>query len=232
MRLLVVAVIVAACGHPAVPHPQASRPEGNVHRAIRTTSPDAQRHFDRGLGHAYGFNFDAAKLEFTAALAADPSCAMCTWGLAYVAGPNINERDKRWPGAAENAAKAVELANNPVEHALADALVIRYSKDNAAYADALHTVAAGRTDDPDVAVLLAESLMLAIPIGTPYWPLGGAPSSGVTEARTALEHVLAREPDHIGAIHFYIHLMEESADRARPCPTRTSWRRSHPAQGT
>jgi len=229
MRALVLSVILAACGHPpAHPMPPQATPAGNVHRAIRTTSPEAQRHFDLGLAHAYGFNFDEAQYEFMTALHADPDCAMCMWGIAYCTGANINERDKHWPGGAEAAARAQELAKDPVERGLADALAARYGQPHGtpitdhgpfdlAYAEALRALARAHPDDNDVQILLSEALMLTLPIGAPYWP-AGTRIPAVTDARIALESVLARAPDHIGAIHFYIHLMEESSDLGKAIP--------------
>src|SRR4051812_44755416 len=102
MRLWV--VFLAACAHvSAVP----TLPDmGRVHRAMATTSREAQVHFDAGLALAYGFNYDEAGVEFEIAVRADPSCAMCWWGLGYIGGPNINDPMKQWPvayGAAERA---------------------------------------------------------------------------------------------------------------------------------
>src|SRR4051812_11058007 len=117
-------VLLAACVHagtiPSAPG------MGHVHRAIATTSPEAQRHFDAGLALAYGFNYDEAAFEFNAAAHADPSCAMCWWGLAYVMGPNINDAAKQFPMALDLAQRATALAATPVEKALAAALVTRF----------------------------------------------------------------------------------------------------------
>lgn len=213
MRLLV--LLLVACH--ASPRPSTTFAAGNVHRTIKTTSAEAQLHFDRGLAHAYGFNFDEAQYEFGAAVHADPTCAMCQWGLAYVGGANINEREKRWPGIDDAAARAVALAHEPIERRLAEALVVRYRRGAEpvaaakAYADAMHAIAQSAPNDIDVAVLATEAVMLTYPLGAPWWPRGGS-LANIVEARRALEHSLARDSNHIGAIHFYIHLMEDSPD--------------------
>src|SRR5690348_11762139 len=104
-------VFLVACAHvPAVPTLPGM---GHVERPIATTSPVAQRHFDAGLALAYGFNFDEAGFEFQLATRADPACAMCWWGVAYVSGPNINEGMKQWPAAYESAQRAAKLAHTP-----------------------------------------------------------------------------------------------------------------------
>jgi tetratricopeptide (TPR) repeat protein len=184
---------------------------GTVHRAIKTTSTEAQQHFDRGLAYAYGFNFDEAQFEFLTALHEDPACVMCMWGLAYVGGPNINEPDKRWTGVAEAAERAAHLAADPVEKALADALVVRYQQGAAAYATAMQPIAHAHPDDVDATILYTEAVMLTYPLGAVWWPRQST-LANIVEARQLLEHVLARHRDHIGAIHFYIHLMEDSPE--------------------
>lgn len=174
-------------------------------------SIEAQKHFNRGLAHAYGFNFDEAQFEFLTALHEDPDCAMCHWGLAYCGGANINEREKKWRGREESAARAVKLAKDPLERAFANALVVRYRDGDKAYANAMHAILQANPDDADAAILYTEAVMLTYPLGSVWWPRG-APLANIVDARHMLERVLARDPNHIGAIHFYIHLMEVSRD--------------------
>src|SRR5688572_14693316 len=63
---------------------------GTFHRAVQTTSPEAQRYFDQGLILAYGFNHDEAIRAFEEAARLDPTCAMAWWGIAYARGPHLN----------------------------------------------------------------------------------------------------------------------------------------------
>ena len=63
---------------------------GKVNFPVTTSSPEAQRYFNQGMGFAYGFNHAAAIASFRAAQLLDPSCAMCFWGEALAYGPNIN----------------------------------------------------------------------------------------------------------------------------------------------
>ena len=63
---------------------------GAYERAITTSSPQAQRWFDRGLNWLYGFNHTEAIACFGKALESDPDCAMAHWGISYAAGPNYN----------------------------------------------------------------------------------------------------------------------------------------------
>jgi tetratricopeptide (TPR) repeat protein len=48
-----------------------------------------------------------------------------------------------------------------------------------------------------------------------YWNQDGSPRPLTTDVLAALESVLKRKPDHIGAIHLYIHAVEASPNPAR-----------------
>lgn len=228
---VVVAVVVGACAHARSPAPSLTyKGMGAVHRKIDTQSVEAQRHFDAGLALAYGFNYDEAGYEFAVAMHADPSCAMCAWGYGYILSPNINAFDKQLMGAYDAATRAAKLAKTPVERALTTALVARMSptpmvdvaareKLNYAYAAAMREVARAAPDDDDVQTLLAEAVVLATPLFAKSWNKDGtAALPEVTEARVALERVLARSPDHIGAIHYYVHVMDGSREMDKAVP--------------
>lgn len=239
MRLWV--VFLVACAHvPAVPTLPGM---GNVHRPITTTSPVAQRHFDAGLALAYGFNFDEAGFEFQLAVRADPTCAMCWWGVAYISGPNINEGGKQWPTAYGSAQRAAKYASTPVEKALTTALTKRFAmspmqdpagrtKLHHAYAEAMREVAHAYPDDVDVLALASEALMIDTPIG-PNWskPDGKPLSPNIVEGQKLLEHALALSPDHIGAIHFYIHLLDDGPFQDRTLPYADKLGRLAPGAG-
>ncbi len=196
---------------------------------ITTKSPVAQRYFDQGLRLAYGFNHAEARRAFRTAQKHDPDCAMCAWGEALVLGPNINAPMDA--AAVEPAMAAVRRAQenagsaSPREQALIKAIAERYSSDpkaeraalDAAFAAAMGAAAARFPEDDNIRVLHAEALMDLSPWD--YWEAGGAKPKGETQAIvTALETVLARSPDHPGAIHYYIHVMEASAAPERALP--------------
>lgn len=208
MRWLLVILIVAC--HPT-PRPSTPFPAGNVHRAIKTTSAEAQLHFDRGLAHAYGFNYEEAQFEFLTALHADPACGMCMWGLAYVAGPNINDREKHWANATITAMTAVVTASDSREEEFAQAVLTREREGAAAYEAAMKAIVRAHPDDTDATILYSEAVMLSYPVGAVWWPRDRR-LENIGEARKALERALAQDANHIGAIHFYIHLMEDSPD--------------------
>jgi tetratricopeptide (TPR) repeat protein len=192
---------------------------------ITTSDPQAQAYFDQGLRLAYGFNHDEARRAFREAQHRDPDCAMCFWGEALVLGPNINMQmpeDAVAPAyAAARKARALASSNKtPVsarERVLIDALATRYAPDtkanrsvlDAAYAGAMGKAARQFPDDDDIAVLYAEALMDLSPWD--YWkPGGAAPNPQAAPIVPTLERVLAHNPDHPGALHYYIHAFEAS----------------------
>lgn len=202
---------------------------GTLSYPVTTTRPIAQRYFDQGLRLAYAFNHLEAQRAFRWAGKLDPQCAMCYWGEALVLGPNINvpmDASSAGPARAaiERAMVFAERAS-PKEHGLIAALAQRYAKTpeadrkglDAAYAEAMGKLAAQFPEDPQVAVLYAESLMDLSPWD--YWEDAGRKAKGRTpEILRVLERVLTRHPDHPGAIHYYIHMVEASdrPERAEP----------------
>ena len=193
---------------------------GDYHRPIRTRSPAAQRYFDQGLRLVYAFNHDEAGRSFWKAARLDPECAMAWWGVALSFGPNINlpMGPEQRLAAVEAVEKARALAPgaSDVERAYIDALGKRYSLApdvdqsalDAAYARAMGELSRRYPDDPDAAVLYAESLMDLRPWH--LWTPNGKPEEGTVAIVSLLESVLRRHPLHPGANHYYIHAIEAS----------------------
>ena len=192
---------------------------GDHHHAITTDSAEAQTFFDQGLVLAYGFNHLEAERSFREAARLDPECAMCYWGIAFVRGPNINSMmdPENVPVAWEAMQKSQELAPtvSAAEQAYIDALAVRYvenppedrSELDRAYADAMRKLALEYPDDLDAATLFAASLMDTTPWD--YWLENGEPRPETVEVMETLEAALEVDPDHPGAAHFYIHIVEK-----------------------
>jgi tetratricopeptide (TPR) repeat protein len=201
---------------------------GDLHHDVGTRVPAAQRYFDQGLRMAYGFNHEAAGRSFAEAARLDPQCAMCVWGQALVLGPNINlpmdpAHAKDATALAARAASLVATAR-PVDRALIQALQLRYADPapedrtplDRAYAEAMARVVAQFPADDDAATLYAEALMDLSPWA--YWEKDGAPAKFTPRLLGELERVLARNPRHIGAMHYYIHATESSPEPQRAEP--------------
>ena len=74
-------------------------------------------------------------------------------------------------------------------------------------------VAQAHPDDLDAAVIFGEALMDTMPWN--YWTPEQQPKPATTELLATLQRVLRRDPDHIGANHLYIHVIEASANPER-----------------
>jgi tetratricopeptide (TPR) repeat protein len=225
-----VALAAAACSASQAPQPAGPKAPlydnlGNYHAAITTTSAEAQKYFDQGLTLSYAFNHAESIRAFRQAAAIDPGCAMCYWGVAFAYGPNINAPITE--EAAKAAYQAIQQARTAGasaperERAYIEALAKRYAADptaergplDRAYADAMREVAKRFPDDLDAATLFAQSLMDTSPWN--YWEKDGSPRQFTGEVLSSLESVLERRPDHIGAIHLYIHAVEASPNPGR-----------------
>ncbi|HEX6240046.1 MAG TPA: hypothetical protein VFZ61_04105, partial [Polyangiales bacterium] len=201
---------------------------GTVARQVSTQSPEAQAFFNQGLALAWGFNHDEAARSFAHAAQLDPSCALCLWGAAYTLGPNYNipllpdRAQAAWEAITRAQALAPQVV--PVERALIAALARRYKGPeyldpaamqpfNEAYASAMRDAAASFPEDLDVQVLFAEAAMVVRP--WQLWSAAGIPAEGTEEIVRTLESVLARDPQHVGANHLYIHAIEASKQPER-----------------
>ena len=102
---------------------------GTIAMPMTTKSEAARRLFQQGMLQAYAFNEKEAVRQFKAALAADPACAMCAWGVAWQLGPNINAPER---GDLREARQHVVHAQRHAdmatarERGLIDAMAVRY----------------------------------------------------------------------------------------------------------
>jgi len=202
---------------------------GDVHHPVSTKNSEAQRFFDQGLALVFGFNHEEALRSFQRAAELDPECAMAWWGVALSVGPNYNEpepdmnRERMAWDAIQKARSLGAQATEP-ERGYIEALATRYSGDPQAdlkqlgvfYKNAMGALSKRYTNDLDAATLYAESAMDLRP--WQLWSSDGNPAEGTEEIVATLESVLRRNPNHIGANHFYIHAVEasQSPDRALP----------------
>lgn len=204
---------------------------GDHHLPIATEVPEAQAFFDQGLRLYYAFNHAESVRSFQRAQELDPECAMCWWGEALALGPNINMPMD--PASAEPAWRALQRARElapraeAANRALIEALAVRYaasppedrSELDRAYAEAMAAVVESQPEHADAAVLYAESVMDLQPWD--YWTPEGEPRPGMERALAQLERVLADNPNHPGACHFFIHAVEKLyPERAVPCAER------------
>ena len=194
--------------------------------AITTAVPQAQAFFANGmeLGAAFAHSAAGAAMEHAAML--DPACAMCKWGEALVEGPTINygkDAAERKPLLALAREAEVEAVRNGTskERELTAALVERYrsgspARRDAAYAAAMQQVAAQFPQDKEVAVLTADAML--VDAFNAFGRHRDFDRAEVGRAAALLKGVLARDPNHTPAIHFYIHAEEALGQPAKAEP--------------
>jgi len=232
LRLLVISLIITASA--LAQHDMSSAKEtkvvlepglGTVHWPVSTKNAQAQRFFDQGMKYLYGFNHESAVASFLHATQLDPDLAMGYWGAALSLGPNINmdvdpDREKQAYDGVQSAI-AHESHASAKERGLIAALAKRYSHDPKAdlkklavdYSEAMGSLTKKYPNDLDIATLYAESLMDLHP--WKFWTHDGKPNEGTTKIVSVLESVLRRNPNHLGANHYYIHAIEASSHPER-----------------
>lgn len=227
MTLALLALSLCGCQSPQKENaPLLLAGYGGYHRSVSLAASEAQQWIDQGFQLLYGFNHDEGVRSFQRATELSPDCAMAWWGIAYGYGVDVNNMevsDAEAKAGQEAAAHAVALADRAsgaeqaLIHAVAQRAVYPMPEDrrplDEAYADAMRAAWESYPNDPDVGTLYAEALMNLQPWA--YWTNQGEPLDDALEIVATLERVLAMEPQHPGANHFYIHAVEASLDPDR-----------------
>jgi tetratricopeptide (TPR) repeat protein len=205
---------------------------GNHTWKISTNSDSAQRYFNQGMNMYYSFHIIEAMASFLKATRFDPECAMLYWAQALAYGPNINDLGYMASPEALNATQmAVKLSDgaSDLEKALIAAMQVRYTEDstdvtreklNAAYTAMMQKAYERFPNHADVQALYADAMMLEHPWD--LWYNNGTPKPWTPHLQKVLEKALVSHPNHPGANHYYIHVMEPSpyAEKALPSANR------------
>lgn len=241
-----VAALLAACAVPGLRIDRsATAPQldgyGGQAFAATTDSDQARRLFRQGVAQAYAFNEAEAVRMFKAALAHDPGCAICAWGVAWQLGPNINAPERGDLGQARRYVALAQLGADGVsarEREMIAALALRYGEAavpaemapllaevcgqpkkkrpdplDLAYAERLHALVQRWPDDADLLSLWAEAEMIATRVD--WWDADGKPAGRIGEVADRLEAALARQPGHTGLNHYLIHAVDSAGVGAR-----------------
>ncbi len=201
---------------------------GIFSRKITTSNPEAQAFFDQGFQLMYSFARREAIRSFREAWQRDAGCAMCYWGEAWAWGPNLNEQmvaeQSGFAYAAIQKALAVKSTASPVEQAFIDAMAVRYVETfdaspridrDRAYAGAMGQVYEKYPNDLDAGTLYADALFLLEPRPGPAPGrrprLSNLDAPNTRRIHEVLEALLARDPRHPGACHWYIHATEATS---------------------
>jgi hypothetical protein len=196
---------------------------GSLHFPISTKNAEAQKYFDQGMLLYYALNLYDARRSFEHASKIDPAAAMPYWGIALVLGPTYNGGVYASSANEEAAFAAIQKARKLAARNASDrerdyiaALAQRFTDSSQPdlvvleqnYARNMRDLSQRYPDDPDARTLYAESMMDFRPYH--LWTPERKPAENTVEIESALEDVLSKWPNHIGANHYYIHLMEAS----------------------
>ncbi len=194
---------------------------------ISTKNDSAQFYFNQGINMYYSFHIIEAMASFKKAAKFDDKCGIIYWAQALAYGPNINDFGYRAsPEALEATQKAMDNAGyTSIEKGLIHAISLRYSDDssqtreklNEDYVKAMKELYDDLNTNPDVAALYADAMMLQHPWD--LWNTDGTPKPWTPLIREVLEKLLAKNPMHPGANHYYIHVMEPSPYAAKALPS-------------
>jgi tetratricopeptide (TPR) repeat protein len=173
-----------------------------------TQNAEARRWFEQGVRLVWAFDEVEAIRAFQQAQRLDPECALCFFGEAWARGPTINLQPRNEELAAARTAaqraRALSARLSARDRILVESMLVRTGSGDAfrndAYASFMETQALRHPEDDQINIMAADSRMVT-------WDENYTPRPG-TLAQRFLERVLARNPDHNGAIHYYIHLTD------------------------
>ncbi len=173
-------------------------------------SAAAQPLFDRAVALLHSFELKRAIAGFEAAAAADPACAMTSWGIALSRWSNPFAAYLRSPAQLQHGREAVDRARaigpkTARERGYVDAVSELYSSEAVdqrtrmlAYRDAMAKVAEANPDDTEASIFYALAIAAAAsPADKSY--------ADLLKAGAILEPIAKSQPDHPGVSHYIIH---------------------------
>jgi hypothetical protein len=182
---------------------------GRVHFETSCTPP-AQEKFDRGLAMVHSFFYPDSVKAFTEAAAADPQCAIAYWGIAISSRPNPLILPLT-TAVLKNGLEAVEKGKTIGAKTERErdwlAAIAPYYKDydkvdqttrGLAYERAMETLMQKYPNDPEAAIFYALALNETALLSDKTY-------AKQLKAGAILEKLMAKLPDHPGALHYLIH---------------------------
>ncbi|HJR14663.1 MAG TPA: hypothetical protein VJ833_12280, partial [Rhodanobacteraceae bacterium] len=194
-------------------HPVATAREGMIgHVHFPVSCRGEQRAFDQATTLLHSFWYEKAEAAFAGIATRDPDCAMARWGQAlslwHPLWPDRPDSEVLARGRALLAQARAAKQQTQQEAAWLGALAAFYGADGSAdyrervlaYEQAMARVHAGSPREPEAAAFYALALLASAQAEPPD-------KSHVREREAAdlLNHVLAVEPNHPGALHYLIH---------------------------
>jgi tetratricopeptide (TPR) repeat protein len=202
---------------------------GHYHYKVSTSSDSAQFFFDQGLNLYYGYHLKEAAASFREAARNDSNCLMAYWGEALAMGPYYNDsyyynmphavlsvidQMKRMEATASSKERR---PITPKEKDLIAVMSRRYDADTTAghrirlnreYSEWAKALIAKYPGDLDIKALYVDGMM--IEHAWDMWDNKGVARPWTPELIKYCEEILAANPLHPAALHYYIHLEEAS----------------------
>ncbi|MCC8363683.1 hypothetical protein LK996_11440 [Lysobacter sp. A6] len=214
--LLVTCTSAALAGDPHAGH-AAGAVDFKVHCA-----PAVQAGFDRALALLHHMTYPQARAAFREVAERDPKCAMAHWGVAstlfqplWPTRPDLAERQAGW----NEVERARAIGTKDRRETLFVDATAAFFQDPASedywarirrWADASARVHAAFPRDADAAAFHALAVLATT-------PQDRATRANADEAAAILAPVLARTPDHPGAMHYLVHA-DDVPGRERETP--------------
>jgi len=183
---------------------------GDATMKITTRSGEAQAYFDNGLNLLHAFWEFEAYRAFLRATQLDPDCAMAYWGIVLCM-PGANPEFIAERNNAMKRLNDLKPAVSAKEQAYIAALQTLVSQGTDAFAPQMEAIWRSDPEDVNAGAFAA------------YYYKEGYSESGMRTDRQEravklIEEVLAKHPNHAGALHYAMHIYElgPEIERARP----------------
>ena len=209
MRFLLLLCLLGCATTPQPPPPPTTKapPDrapfladiGHTPFPVTTSSPIAQRYIDQGVALLHGFWYYEALRSFRQATKLDPQCAMAWWGLYQT--PRGGRAEKR---RAFRKFKRLSPQVSDREQRYIRATVQLDSLGRRAYIEEMQTLIERYPDDVEAVVFLTRFLMRGYH--------SNRPRKGEPDPVDIVRPLLDTHPDHFGAHHYYIHLIEPGSN--------------------
>jgi peroxiredoxin len=169
---------------------------GDVHFPITSSHPEAQAWFEQGVALLHGFWPFEAERAFRWVAHLDPECAMAYWGLAQACEDDAERRQAFLDQALEHADAATDRERAFIDLAVASHQLEASKGDSNLEREVGLLRDKLVMDHPDDLEALAFASLAA-------WERSrGENRLGV---EMMVRHILERDPDHVGALHYRIH---------------------------
>jgi tetratricopeptide (TPR) repeat protein len=205
---------------------------GNGHLAI-TATPEAQMWFDQGLNLLHDFWDYESERAFEQSIRADPTCAMCYWGLYQAL---IFRHSMGTAYSDEALASAVKLKDHAgkaeqlyIEAAVAGKEAAK-TADDEDRSDNKKEILVWRQLVKEYPADLQAKIFLSNSLRDGYDD-AGKPKKGTTESIAILQEVLKVAPNDSAANHYWIHAVEASAQPGQALESATVLATLAPASG-